>query len=88
MQYLRADADNEAVCDSLQFILSAMSAMKQKNPLTESFLVQLDIDIDSLVARNPKFRKFKFGFSDVCRPNFFGSLLPFLTRSLGYSRCM
>lgn len=68
MQYLRADADNEAVCDSLQFILSAMSAMKQKNPLTESFLVQLDIDIESLVPRNPKFRKFKFGFSNVCRP--------------------
>lgn len=32
---------------SLQFLLTAMQALRRKNPLTESFLVQLDLDLDS-----------------------------------------
>lgn len=34
--------------DSFRFLLSAMSAMKRKNPLAESFLVQLEIDLEGL----------------------------------------
>ena len=30
---------------SLQFLLSAMQALKRRNPLTESFIVQLDLDL-------------------------------------------
>lgn len=30
---------------SLQFLLTAMQALKKKNPLTESFIVQLDLDL-------------------------------------------
>lgn len=40
-----------------------MNAMKQKNPLTESFLVQLDVDLESLGVRDQKFKSFKYGFS-------------------------
>lgn len=32
---------------SLQFLLTAMQALRRKNPLTESFLVQLDLDLES-----------------------------------------
>lgn len=31
---------------SLKFLLDAMQALKRKNPLTESFLVQLDVDLE------------------------------------------
>ena len=31
---------------SLQFLLQAMEALRRKNPLTESFLVQLDLDLE------------------------------------------
>lgn len=41
-----------------------MNAMKQKNPLTESFLVQLDVDLESLGVRDRKFRSSKYGFSN------------------------
>lgn len=33
---------------SLQFLLAAMHALKKKNPLTESFLVQLDVDLEGM----------------------------------------
>jgi hypothetical protein len=31
---------------SLKFLMQAMHALRRKNPLTESFLAQLDIDIE------------------------------------------
>ncbi|KAF4636952.1 hypothetical protein G7Y89_g1138 [Cudoniella acicularis] len=49
--------------DSLRFLLSAMNALKRKNPLTESFLVQLDVDLEGLGMRNPKFKSV-FAYSD------------------------
>ena len=33
-----------------------MNTLKRRNPLTESFLVQLDIDFEALMARNPELR--------------------------------
>lgn len=33
-----------------------MGALKRRNPLTESFLVQLDVDLEALGARIPKLR--------------------------------
>lgn len=46
VQYLKARKDDAAVKSSLQFLLSAMHVLTAKNPLTESFLVQLDVDLE------------------------------------------
>jgi hypothetical protein len=40
-----------------------MNALKRKNPLTESFLVQLDVDLEGLGMRNPKYKSV-FAYSD------------------------
>jgi len=44
-----------------------MNALKKKNPLTESFLVQLDVDLEGLGMRNSKYKQI-FAYSDdnVC----------------------
>lgn len=46
VQYLKSRPKDSQVKASLQFLLSAMHAIKRKNPLTESFLVQLDVDLE------------------------------------------
>ncbi|KAK5797763.1 hypothetical protein VI817_004054 [Penicillium citrinum] len=46
VQYLKSRPDDSTVHSSLQFVVSALNAMKSKNPLTESFLVQLDVDLE------------------------------------------
>ena len=46
VQYLKSRPDDSAVYSSLQFVVGALNAMKAKNPLTESFLVQLDVDLE------------------------------------------
>lgn len=46
VQYLKSRPRDNQVRTSLQFLLSAMHAIKRKNPLTESFLVQLDVDLE------------------------------------------
>lgn len=33
-----------------------MGALKRRNPLTESFLVQLDVDLEALAVRIPKLK--------------------------------
>ena len=60
VQYLKSRKDDVTVKSSLHFLLSAMQALKAKNPLTESFLVQLDVDLEGSgldipisVSRNP-----------------------------------
>ncbi|KJZ79124.1 hypothetical protein HIM_01275 [Hirsutella minnesotensis 3608] len=56
VQYLKSRSDDAQAADSLRFLLSAMNALKRRNPLTESFLVQLDVDLEALAARIPKLR--------------------------------
>lgn len=56
VQYLKSRPDDSQTADSLRFLLSAMSALKRRNPLTESFLVQLDVDLEALGMRIPKLR--------------------------------
>lgn len=51
VQYLKSRPDDSSVYSSLQFLVSALTAMKNKNPLTESFLVQLDVDLDGTGIR-------------------------------------
>jgi hypothetical protein len=46
VQYLKSRKDDATVKSSLHFLLSAMQVLKTKNPLTESFLVQLDVDLE------------------------------------------
>ncbi|RMD43668.1 hypothetical protein DV735_g1417, partial [Chaetothyriales sp. CBS 134920] len=46
VQYLKARKDDSAVKSSLQFLLSAIQVLTTKNPLAESFLAQLDVDIE------------------------------------------
>jgi len=56
VQYLKSRPDDSQTGDSLRFLLSAMHALKKKNPLTESFLVQLDVDLEGLGSQNETFR--------------------------------
>jgi hypothetical protein len=56
VQYLKSRPDDSQTSDSLSFLLTAMTALKRRNPFTESFLVQLDVDVESLVARAPELR--------------------------------
>lgn len=56
VQYLKSRPDESQVADSLRFLLAAMGALKKHNPLTESFLVQLDVDLEVLGSRIPKLR--------------------------------
>ncbi|KAJ6089725.1 hypothetical protein N7467_004941 [Penicillium canescens] len=51
VQYLKSRPEDSSVHSSLQFVVSALNAMKSKNPLTESFLVQLDVDLDGTGIR-------------------------------------
>ncbi|KAJ9653433.1 hypothetical protein H2198_007381 [Neophaeococcomyces mojaviensis] len=46
VQYLKSKREDSAVRASLTFLLSAMTVLRHKNPLTESFLVQLDVDLE------------------------------------------
>lgn len=45
VQYLKFRPKDQQMISSLQFLLTAMHALKKKNPLTESFIVQLDLDL-------------------------------------------
>ena len=45
MQYLKKMPDDQEIRASLEFLLSAMHALKRRNPLSESFLVQLGLEI-------------------------------------------
>jgi hypothetical protein len=56
VQYLKSRPDDSQTVDSLRFLLSAMNALKRKNSLTESFLVQLDVDLEALGMRIPKLK--------------------------------
>lgn len=56
VQYLKSRPDDSQTVDSLGFLISAMNALKRRNPLTESFLVQLDVDLEALALRIPKLR--------------------------------
>ncbi|KAI9816421.1 MAG: hypothetical protein M1832_005088 [Thelocarpon impressellum] len=62
VQYIKSRPDDEQVRASLQFLLSAMQVLKKKNPLTESFLVQLDVDLEGSGLDDPtRNAKFHYG---------------------------
>ena len=61
VQYLKSRPKDQQVRSSLQFLLTAMQALRRRNPLTESFLVQLDVDLEGTgleidnFSRNPNY---------------------------------
>jgi hypothetical protein len=60
VQYLKSRPEDEQVRASLQFLLTAMGHMKKKNPLTESFLVQLDVDLHGSLDSPDVINKFPY----------------------------
>ncbi|KAI0592559.1 Binuclear zinc transcription factor [Pyrenophora tritici-repentis] len=46
-QYLKTRPNDQQIKSSLRFLLQAMQALRRKNPLTESFLAQLDVDLET-----------------------------------------
>lgn len=54
VQYLKSRPEDGAVKSSMHFLLSAMQALKGMNPLTESFLVQLDVDLEGSGLELPR----------------------------------
>ncbi len=68
VQYLRSRPQDQQVHASLQFLLSAMQALKRKNPLTASFLAQLDVDLEGAGFDTRK-TDFTFKSKVVCLPH-------------------
>lgn len=46
VQYVKKMPDDQEARQSLEFLLAAMRAIQRKNPLSESFLVQLKADLE------------------------------------------
>lgn len=46
VQYLKKTPNDQEIRQSLEFLLAVMQAIQRKNPLTESFLTQLKMDIE------------------------------------------
>lgn len=63
VQYLKSRPDDSTVHSSLQFVISALNAMKNKNPLTESFLVQLDVDLEGTGIKAMENAKSSFAYT-------------------------
>ena len=59
VQFLKKNPQDQEIRASLEFLLTAMSALRRKNPLTESFMVQLNLDIEGsgldIMLHNPDF---------------------------------
>jgi hypothetical protein len=80
VQYLKARREDTAVKSSLHFLLAAMHVLKTKNPLTESFLVQLDVDLEGSGLDLPSnYSRWKFGRRPLVGGPLLDTNLPFLT---------
>jgi hypothetical protein len=53
-QYLKGHPDDDTVRSSLQFLLSALNALRAYSMLTESFIVQLDVDLHGTGLEMPE----------------------------------
>lgn len=65
VQYLKSRQKDSQIRHELQFLLSAMHAIKRKNPLTESFIVQLDVDLEGAGLENSHELRVSAPLSDV-----------------------
>jgi hypothetical protein len=68
VQYLKTRPKDQQMSSSLQFLLQAMHALRRKNPLTESFLVQLDLDLESAGIPNFQQRTPMTAYNTVSTP--------------------
>ena len=59
MQYVKSTPQDGEAKASLEFLLTAMAALRKKVPLAESFMIQLQLDIEGngldLFLHNPDF---------------------------------
>ncbi|KAL4943344.1 hypothetical protein BDV06DRAFT_190028 [Aspergillus oleicola] len=69
VQYLKFRPDDTAARSSLQFVFAVLDALKNQNPLTESFLVQLEVDIEGTAFQDIRLPT----NSNQSRRDFFGS---------------
>ena len=69
IQFLKSLPDDSKMIDSLRFVLSALNALKRRNPVTESFLFQLDVELEALGTRIPKLKELLPRSSDGIRLN-------------------
>ncbi|KAJ9234881.1 transcriptional regulator family: Fungal Specific TF [Paecilomyces variotii] len=53
VQYLKSRPNDQTVRSTLHFLLSALNAIKHMNPLTESFLIQLKVDLGGTIMETP-----------------------------------
>lgn len=71
VEYLKKMPADQEIRQSLEFLLAAMQAIQMKNPLTESFLVQLNMDIEgsglSASSHNPDSQHMEGMVSILCR---------------------
>ena len=82
VQYIKSRPEDEQVRASLRFLLQAMQVLKKKNPLTESFLVQLEVDLDGTGMDNPdKTSRFAYGLKKGVVRNPHPSFSSFLFRN-------
>ncbi len=67
VQYLKKMPNDQEVLASLEFLLSALQALKRRNPLSESFLIQLGLEIEGagldMILENPDFSFLRGGVS-------------------------
>lgn len=63
VSYLKITPDDQEVEASLQFLLNALAALRRKNPLSESFMIQLGFDIEGspldALMHNPDYATFR-----------------------------
>ena len=58
LQALKRAPDDQVIRATLEFLLSAMLALKRRNPLSESFLIQLGLELEGtglVSVHNPEF---------------------------------
>jgi hypothetical protein len=78
VQYLKSRPTDDQGKSSLQFLLTAMETLKRKNPLTSSFLVQLEADMrEGGLEYQHDESQFPFGRDEepVCHPHAYHSLI-------------
>ncbi|EKG11307.1 hypothetical protein MPH_11572 [Macrophomina phaseolina MS6] len=76
VQYLKNRPADGQINSHLHFLLQALRALKKRNPLTESFLVQLDLDLQGTGIMS--------GFSGAQRHDVpYGGVVPVNTDSVG-----
>ena len=83
IQYLKSRREDSAVKSSLHFLLAAMQVLKTKNPLTESFLVQLDVDLEGTGLDIASHSRWKYGQRPPVDNSHFDSLNYLAEKSQG-----